>query len=140
VVDRGNTNGVTVVAGDTENELETGHLQRNVVMGDDESTTVTDSVINRSSIRSKEGSSGARVDDSVVNRPEVATGREYDNPATDTQPVPDESATDTRPTLDNAPSTDDTSEPKTKFCIHCGMSIRADASVCLPCGESQPEA
>lgn len=174
VVNRGNTNGVTVVAGDTENELETGHLQRvrrdatvslgyqtdirleikedprtevsvegnveeNVVMGDDESTTVTDSVVNRSSIGSTEGSSGARVDDSVVNRSEVGTGHEYDDPATDTQPVPDDPATDTRPVPDNAPDTDDTSEPETKFCIYCGTSTRADASVCSSCGESQPE-
>lgn len=138
-----------------------------VVMGDateiDRSTTVEDSVVNRSDIG---GEGGAEVTDSVVNRSNVggegdAEGKDNRRARAEDQPkksnptsaTTDEEEEDTQsfcethqlayssnvcPKCNASFSDDDSTE--TKFCMHCGNSISMDASVCPACGNEQETA
>lgn len=98
-----------------------------VVMGDDRSTHVTDSVVNRSDIG---GDAPAVVDDSVVNRP--AAGSEANPSKTNSVGgrAPD-SESRPGPEHGRASSTD---TQDMQFCINCGTEIRATALYCPHCG------
>lgn len=184
---RGNTNGVTIIDGDEEIDIEEGFLERirrdaqlkigyqtvlslevereaktvvegdiqssgDVVVGDatkvDNSTTVEDSVVNRSNVG---GDGSASVEDSVVNRSNVGEA-ESGNPGSsqpdggvdaeagsrDTQQFCEThkvSYTDSCPEC--ATGTDGGTSEETKYCIHCGTPIPIAATVCPDCGNDQ---
>lgn len=112
-----------------------GTVGGDVVAGDqtnvDKSTNVTDSVVNRSEIS---GEGGADVDDSVLNRSRVNG---------DSQTTSDESDTkkhcETHDRMYTGQTCPECAAEEAKYCIFCGTTIPAVASVCPECGEQLPD-
>lgn len=134
-----------------------GDVSGDVVMGDsvDQSTSVTDSVVNRSDIG---GSEGTSVDDSVVNRSNVGGSnstpetRQSANETQQTDQTENFCQTHQQTYLgDSCPDcaaasssqansqSNDESPAETKFCCYCGDEIPSIANICPDCGESLPD-
>lgn len=179
----GNSNGVTVDSKGTEREVAEGRIETvssdatitigyqttlqlttqqdakivneggTVVMGDDKSTEIKDSVLNRSNIGGNEsgtdtGDGGTKINDSVVNRSEIGGEKSatVDNTTINRSTVGSESTpSDPGSVSDQTADTDSQlhSEPEpapsnetqdTQFCIHCGTKVNATALYCPHCG------
>lgn len=123
-----------------------GDVSGDVVMGDnvDRSTSVVDSVVNRSDIGGDGGGTkgggggGAEVEDSVVNRSNVGGDATADRttPSAGGEPGDERANPDPEPETGTDPPTD---RSETKYCLYCGEEIPTVADVCPGCGESLPE-
>jgi len=122
-----------------------GDVGGDVVAGDqtnvDESTSVVDSVVNRSEIS---GDGGTTVDDSVVNRSEVR-GSPQEDSASDSDTQKRCETHDIMYTGDVCPKCEaqrvatQRGDVETKYCLFCGTTIPIIATVCPECGKTLPE-
>ena len=113
-----------------------GSVAGDVVAGDqtsiDRSTTVDDSVVNRSDV---DGDGGATVEDSVVNRSSVGESE------TDEDDTKNHCSTHDRFYEGDvcpecaAVNAAETGNPETEFCMDCGTEVSSAVAFCPACGE-----
>lgn len=122
-----------------------GDVSGDVVMGDnvDRSTSVADSVVNRSDISgdggggSRGGSGGAEVEDSVVNRSNVGGDATADRPTPSA--AGDDLGTERANRKPDSGADQSADRSETKYCLYCSDEIPAVARFCPSCGESLPD-